>query len=108
MKAVKNTNITIIHESKDVDNNKARMTRIFSLVTPTVTKKFKMIYRLENGSSDCNIYIMNSDGEFKMVLDKHDLGHKFACSYVSYPQDKEKDITNAVKLVDSVVAKVYN
>lgn len=107
MKAVKN-NIATIHEAKEIDKNKARMTRIFSLVTPTATKKFKMIYRLENGSSDCNIYIMNGDGEFKMVLDKHDVGHKFACSYVSNTNEKEKDINVAIKLVESVVAKIWS
>ena len=49
---------------------------------------------------------MNPDGEFKYVMNKFDLGHEFV-SYVSHTIDKEKNINNLIKLVDSVVAKIW-
>jgi hypothetical protein len=50
---------------------------------------------------------MDSNGEFKYILNKLDIGHTHTVSYVGYEKDKERDILNAVKLVDEVVSKIY-
>ena len=94
--------IQVLHEVKTVYNEKARCARIFEFSS----KKFKLIYRLENGSTDGDLYIMNPDGEFKFVMNKYDLGHEFV-SYLSNKIDKEKNINDFIKLVDSVVAKIW-
>lgn len=93
----------VLHESKLVERDRARLTRIFEFNQ----KKFKLIYDLRNGVSDVNLYVMDSQGEFKFVLNKYDIGHEFGVSYVVYPDEKEKDIVKAVKLVEEVVSKIY-
>ena len=100
----KNSPVKVLHESKLVDKDRARYTR----VTLFNEKKFKMIYDLRNGVSDVSVYVMDSEGDFKFVLNKYDIGHEFGVSYVGYPADKEKDILKAVKLVDEVVIKIYS
>jgi len=94
----------VLHESKLVDKDRARYTRIFEFNE----KKFKLIYDLRNGVSDVLLTVMDSSGEFKFVLNKYDLGFEFSISYVGYPADKERDILKAVKLVDEVVPKIYS
>jgi hypothetical protein len=94
----------VLHESKLVDKDRGRYTRIFEFNE----KKFKLIYDLRNGVSDVFVQIMDSSGEFKFVLNKYDLGFEFGVSYVGYPADKEKDIIKAVKLVDEVIPKIYS
>jgi len=94
----------VLHESKLVDKDRGRYTRIFEFNE----KKFKLIYDLRNGVSDVFVQIMDSSGEFKFVLNKYDLGFEFGVSYVGYPADKEKDILKAVKLVDEVIPKIYS
>ena len=97
--------IKVIHETKIVDRDKARLTRIFEFNE----KKFKLIYDLRNGVSDLSVYVMDSDGEFKFVLNKYGIGHEFStASYVSGPNDKEIDIKKAVKLAEEVVIKIYS
>ena len=93
--------LNAIHETKTIGNH-TRYSRIFEFNS----KKFKLVYRLENGAADADLYIMNPDGEFKYVMNKFDLGHEFV-SYVSHTIDKEKNINNLIKLVDSVVAKIW-
>lgn len=100
----KNSPIKVLHETKLVDKDRARHTRIFEFNE----KKFKLVYDLRNGVSDVSVYVMDSNGEFKFSLNKYDLGFEFGLSYVSYPADKEKDILKAVKLVDEVVIKIYS
>ena len=100
----KNSPIKVLHESKLVDKDRARYTR----VTLFNEKKFKMVYDLRNGVSSVTVDIMDSEGEFKFVLNKYDIGFEFGVSYVGYPADKEKDILKAVKLVDEVVIKIYS
>lgn len=100
----KNSPIKVLHETKLVDKERARHTRIFEFNE----KKFKLIYDLRNGVSDVSTYVMDLQGEFKFVLNKHDIGHEFVVSYVGNPADKEKDILKAVKLVDEVVTKIYS
>jgi len=95
--------VKVLHESKLVDKDRARYTRIFEFNE----KKFKMIYDLRNGISDASVAVMDSSGDFKFVLNKYDLGFEFGVSYVGYPADKEKDILKAVKLVDEVLSKIY-
>lgn len=95
--------VKVLHESKLVDKDRARYTRIFEFNE----KKFKMVYDLRNGISSVTVDVMDSNGEFKLVLNKYDLGFEFGVSYVGYPADKEKDILKAVKLVDEVVPKIY-
>jgi len=102
-KTTTTSKIKVIHESKLVDKDRGRYTRIFEFNE----KKFKLIYDLRNGVSDVFVQIMDSSGEFKFVLNKYDLGFEFGVSYVGYPADKEKDILKAVKLVDEVVPKIY-
>jgi hypothetical protein len=94
----------VLHESKLVDKDRGRYTRIFEFNE----KKFKLIYDLRNGVSDVFVQIMDSSGEFKFVLNKYDLGFEFGVSYVGYPADKEKDILKAIKLVDEVIPKIYS
>ena len=96
--------VKVLHESKLVDKDRGRYTRIFEFNE----KKFKLIYDLRNGVSDVLLTVMDSSGEFKFVLNKYDLGFEFGVSYVGYPADKEKDILKAVKLVDEVVPKIYS
>jgi len=103
-KATTKSPIKVLHESKIVDRDKARYTKIFAFNE----KKFKLIYDLRNGVSDVSVYVMNSNGEFNFVLNKYDIGHEFGISYVSYPEDKEKDILKSVKLVDEVIIKIYS
>jgi hypothetical protein len=93
--------LNVIHETKTIGSN-TRSTRIFEFNS----KKFKLVYHLEHGREGADLYIMNSDGEFKFVMDKYDFGHEFV-SYVSNTIDKEKNINNLIKLVDSVVAKIW-
>ena len=100
----KNSPIKVLHESKIVDKDRGRYTRVFQFNE----KKFKLIYDLRNGVSDVSVYVMDSQGEFKFVLNKYDIGHEFSVSYVSNPNDKEIDIKNAVKLVEEVVIKIYS
>ena len=98
------TPIKVIHETKIVERDRARLTKIFEFNE----KKFKFIYDLRNGASDASVYVMDSDGEFKFVLNKYDVGHEFSVGYVSNPSDKEIDIKKAVKLVEEVVIKIYS
>ncbi len=100
----KNSSVKVLHETKLVDRDKSRYTRVFL----SNEKKFKMVYDLRNGVSDVNVYIMDSQGEFKFVLNKYDIGHEFITTYVGQESYKEKDIVNSVKLVDEVVTKIYN
>lgn len=100
----KESPIKVLHETKIVDRDKARYTKIFAFNE----KKFKLIYDLRNGVSDVSVYVMDSNGEFKFVLNKYDIGHEFGVSYVGYPEEKEKDILKVVKLVDEVTIKIYS
>lgn len=95
--------MTVLHETKLVDRHQGRLTRIFEFNE----KKFKLIYDLRNGGSDLNVYIMDSNGEFKFILNKYEIGYSFGVSYVSYEEDKEKDIVKAIKLSDEVISKIY-
>ena len=112
------TQIKVIHETKIVGRERARLTRIFEFNE----KKFKLVYDLRNGVSDLSTYIMDLNGEFKVVLNKYDIGHEFktrtqqgchgcngiTTSYVSGLNDKEIDIKKAVKLTEEVVIKIYS
>lgn len=100
----KNSSIKVLHESKIVDTDKARCTRIFQFNE----KKFKLIYDLRNGVSDVSVYVMDSEGEFKFVLNKYDLGFYHNTGYVGSIPVKETDIIRSVKLVDEVVIKIYS
>ena len=93
----------VLHESKLVDRDRGRLTRIFEFNE----KKFKLTYDLTNGVSAVYVYVIDSQGEFKFVLNKYDIGHEFGVTYVVYPDEKEKDILKAVKLVEEVVSKIY-
>ena len=95
--------VKVLHESKLVDRDRARYTRIFEFNE----KKFKFVYDLRNGVSNATVDVMDSNGEFKFILSKYDLGFEFGVSYVGWPGDKQKDILKAVKLVDEVVPKIY-
>ena len=95
--------VKVLHESKLVDKERARHTRIFEFNE----KKFKLIYDLRNGVSDVSVYVMDSSGDFKFVLNKYDLGFEHMASYVGSIPVKETDIIRAVKLVDEVVSKIY-
>jgi len=98
------TPIKVLHESKFVDRDRARLTRIFEFNE----KKFKLVYDLRNGVSDVSVYVMDSHGDFKFVLNKYDIGYEFSVGYVSNPNDKEIDIKKAVKLSEEVVIKIYS
>ena len=95
--------VKVLHESKLVDKDRARYTRIFEFNE----KKFKFVYDLRNGVSSASVDVMDSNGEFKFVLSKYDLGFEHSVSYVGSIPVKETDIIRAVKLVDEVVSKIY-
>ena len=95
--------IKVLHESKLVDKDRARYTRIFEFNE----KKFKLIYDLRNGVSDVLLTVMDSSGEFKFVLNKYDLGFEHSVSYIGSIPVKEADIIRAVKLSEEVVSKIY-
>jgi hypothetical protein len=102
-KTTTTSKIKVIHESKIVNRDVGRLSRFFELNG----KKFKLVYDLRNGVSNVDVYVMDSNGEFKYILNKLDIGHTHTVSYVGYEKDKERDILNAVKLVDEVVSKIY-
>ena len=107
-KKEKSFNLITLHETKIVNRDRARVTKIFNFNSGEKSYKFKLIYDLRNGGSDLDLYIMNSDGEFKFALNKEDIGHTFTVSYVSDPIGKEHDIKEALKLVEKIIPKIYS
>jgi hypothetical protein len=106
-KKEKSVKLTTLHETKIVYPNSARATKIFNFNSGEKSYKFKLIYDLRNGGSDLDLYIMSSDGEFKYVLNKNDIGHLFTVSYISDTFAKDQDIKEASKLVEIIIHKIY-
>ena len=99
-------NIKVLHEVSTFDSNVGKVNKVIELDGLVINKKFKLIYDLRNGVADLSVYIMNSDGEFRPVLSKYDIGHVF-CSYVASESDKKKDAALAIKLTEKVIAKIW-
>lgn len=76
----------------------------------TVTHKFKLQYECTNGTSRLSAQIMTSDGDFKYVLTKEDVGEKFkfVASYVSDFTEKSKDAEKGFKILEDMITKIYS
>ena len=96
-------NIKVLHEVSIFDSHVGRINRVIQY---NGVQKFKLIYDLRNGVADISVYIMNSDGEFRPVLSKYDIGHVF-CSYVSKELEMKKNAEAAIKLAEEVIVKVW-
>jgi len=102
-KSTSESKIKVLHETKIINRDSARDCKIVEFNG----KKFKIIYDLRNGISDLSCYVMDIYGAFQFTLNKYDIGHNFTCSYVSNEDSKQKDILNAIKLVNEVLIKIY-
>ena len=94
----------MLFESKHVNGNDYFGTKIISMFE----KKFKIVYRNENGRSSLDVDIMNPDGEFKHILSKYSLGFSHSVSYVSDVQNKDKDFNKGFELCKEVISKIYS
>lgn len=84
-------------------------TGIITKIVSYKGKIFKMTYECTNGRNSLDTQIMNSDGEFKYILTKYDLGDKFefVASYVSELWRKEKDAVQGFALMEALIKKLY-
>ena len=93
----------VLWNSKTNHGTEYRSSKIISIFD----KKFKLSYRLGNGSADLDIYIMNSEGVFVHNLSKYDIGHSFV-SYVTNESAKDLNCETGFKECEKIISKIYS
>jgi hypothetical protein len=93
---------TILYESIDKRG-------IISKIIKKDDKKFKLYYECTNGTQSLSAYIMDSEGTWRLVITKFDIGDNFQfnASYVSDITQKSVDAKKGFLELEKIIKAIY-
>ncbi len=98
-----NDKIVVLYETENITGNRGYLSKIISYNK----KKFKIVSDVFNGYQLLDVYVMVDGGEFKLILNKDEIGHEYFITHSSDVTSKRHDMLKGVKLAESVLMKIY-